>query len=459
MKFTKRINLTKTFLAFLFVSMVFSLNIFAQKNTTEQMGEKAVADLIKELKGVVMRLSPDKREAKLVSKKWDRRKGLGEKSKKEVIELLFEDVKSVIKDSGTQYQIYSVFSFYKNIQTQKNTDKESEWVGKDSGELLEKPEIKSRLKKLLGEKDYASFRQNFEVGSPIKKEGDFLFASGCMLRACTRLESALALNVKNKTIHVAIFDQIKETKFFNENNSQTPEIITNWAKCLESSKPAESQDEAILFDEFQYQNSEEFMARFDAFAVALQDNPENKGYIIIYGDKKSYATKEKEIKEYSARRLGSKKLNYLKGEGNSKAVIAFWVVPKGANPPTPRKSLTKNKEKIADNKPESILVDEFSLTNREDFLLRFDNYVSEIQNRPQASGYIVLSRGKKSRANSKKEIIDYIKLRMFNIDRFIFLDGKDSKKVSIKLWIVPKGAEPPAPKKIVNQKNEERINE
>jgi kynurenine formamidase len=83
--------------------------------TDVPMEAKALAALIKELKEVVSKNSPDKNESKLVADKWDKRKDLAGKTKSEVIELLFEDVKSVIKDSGIQYQIYSVFSFYKNI--------------------------------------------------------------------------------------------------------------------------------------------------------------------------------------------------------------------------------------------------------------------------------------------------------------------------------------------------------
>jgi hypothetical protein len=37
------------------------------------------------------------------------------KTKKAVINLLFEDVKSLIKDSGIQYSIYSDLSLYKQI--------------------------------------------------------------------------------------------------------------------------------------------------------------------------------------------------------------------------------------------------------------------------------------------------------------------------------------------------------
>jgi hypothetical protein len=83
--------------------------------TDKPMEAKALAALVKELKEVVSKNSPDKNDAKLVAEKWDKRKDLAGKTKSEVIELLYEDVKSVIEDSGIQYQIYSIFSFYKMI--------------------------------------------------------------------------------------------------------------------------------------------------------------------------------------------------------------------------------------------------------------------------------------------------------------------------------------------------------
>jgi|GEM_PF-167333 len=110
-----RYHCTKLVKAFVLMCLVFSFSAIAQTTIDKPMEAKALADLVKEFKGIVLRITPDKSESKLVSEKWDKRKDLAGKTKNEVIELLFSDVKSVIKDSGTQYQIYSMFSFYKNI--------------------------------------------------------------------------------------------------------------------------------------------------------------------------------------------------------------------------------------------------------------------------------------------------------------------------------------------------------
>lgn len=94
---------------------MFGLNVMAQPTADKPMDAKALAALVKELKEVVAKNSPNEKESAMVAERWDKRTDLTGKTKKEVISLLFEDVKAVIKDSGTQYTINSIFSFYKTI--------------------------------------------------------------------------------------------------------------------------------------------------------------------------------------------------------------------------------------------------------------------------------------------------------------------------------------------------------
>jgi hypothetical protein len=108
----------------------------------------------------------------------------------------------------------------------------SEWTGQDSDKLLNDPVIKARLKTLLGKTNYASFMESFETFTPITKDGDVLFSSGCLIHACTHLESAIAVNLKANTIHAAIYNDEKKTRYFNERASKTPAAITDWASRL-----------------------------------------------------------------------------------------------------------------------------------------------------------------------------------------------------------------------------------
>ncbi len=123
MKHRNKLHWTRSAVVLALVSLTLCFSVFGQNKSDEPMGEEAAAKLVVELKGIVTRVSPDKEEAKLVIEKWDKRRHLGCKTKSEVIELLFEDVKSVIKDAGTQYQIYSMFSFYKNEKHDDPDDK------------------------------------------------------------------------------------------------------------------------------------------------------------------------------------------------------------------------------------------------------------------------------------------------------------------------------------------------
>ena len=236
--------------------------------------------------------------------------------------------------------IFGVSAFAQQAET-KVSDLPTEivnLVGEDSDKILENEIIEVRLKKLLGEKDYATFAEYFETSKPIEKKGNLLFSSGCMIHACTHLEAAIAIDPVNNTIHAAIFNEIEPTKYFNENNAKTPESIINWSSRLENLKAAENQTKAVLIDEFHYQNSEDFMVRFDNYTVQLQNQPNDSGYIVINGNKNSCKKVEKEIKEYAKLRgLDVKKLVFLNGDGDSKVLIRLWLVPEGAEPPDAKK--------------------------------------------------------------------------------------------------------------------------
>src|SRR5689334_14785474 len=94
----------KSALALGLLSLIFSFSATAQTNSDKPMDAKSLKALVGELKEVVAKNTPDEKEAALVGEKWDRRNDLAGKTKKEVINLLFEDVRSVIKDSGVLYQ-------------------------------------------------------------------------------------------------------------------------------------------------------------------------------------------------------------------------------------------------------------------------------------------------------------------------------------------------------------------
>jgi len=108
----------------------------------------------------------------------------------------------------------------------------ADWTGEDSDKILNDAVITARLKKLLGKKNYPAFMDSFETLTPIEKNGAVLFASGCLIHACLHVESAIAIDLANDTIHAAIFRDDKKTVYFNEKGTKTPGVISGWSTRL-----------------------------------------------------------------------------------------------------------------------------------------------------------------------------------------------------------------------------------
>ncbi len=113
-----------------------------------------------------------------------------------------------------------------------NLDK---YVGKYPDGFLNLPAVKTRLRKLLGTR-YASFVTSFAVQMPFQKVGGFLFTTGCQAHSCTLSESAIAVDIAAKTIHVGIYRQATKGKFFNEAGADTPRPIADWADELSAGR-------------------------------------------------------------------------------------------------------------------------------------------------------------------------------------------------------------------------------
>src|SRR4051812_1071239 len=119
-KFLSTVGMKKV-LTFLSLSVVLlwcsmsGSSVMAQTNSEKPLNAQALTALIGELREVVANATPDTQDAASVAARWDKRTDLAGKTRKEAINLLYQDVKAVVKDSGSLYQIYSIFSFYKGI--------------------------------------------------------------------------------------------------------------------------------------------------------------------------------------------------------------------------------------------------------------------------------------------------------------------------------------------------------
>lgn len=111
--FKMTVTWTRSAVALAIFTVLCSFSVMGQNATDKPLDAKTLAALVAELKGVVARTATEPGESDAVARKWDARTDLAGKTKLAVINLLFQDVRSSVKDSGTQYQINSMFGMYK----------------------------------------------------------------------------------------------------------------------------------------------------------------------------------------------------------------------------------------------------------------------------------------------------------------------------------------------------------
>lgn len=72
------------------------------------------------------------------------------------------------------------------------------------------------------------------------------------------------------------------------------------------------------------------------FYTELKKDSDSQGYIINYGTDKEIAKREKQIKDsMNFRDDDAPRITFVRGGNESKLKTVFWIVPAGAEPPTP----------------------------------------------------------------------------------------------------------------------------
>ncbi len=86
--------------------------------------------------------------------------------------------------------------------------------------------------------------------------------------------------------------------------------------------------------------------------------------------------------------------------------------------------------------------DEFGNIPNNDVRNRLDLFFVELQNRPDATGYIVNYGTANQVARRERLIRDHMRLRNLPSDRIVFVNGGVESQIRTRLWIVPAGADP-----------------
>jgi hypothetical protein len=93
-------------------------------------------------------------------------------------------------------------------------------------------------------------------------------------------------------------------------------------------------------------------------------------------------------------------------------------------------------------------VDEYGNIRFNDEKARLDNYAIELQNDPTAQGYLICYGGRKGRTGEAQRRCDRAKDYLVNTrgisgDRIVTVDGGYREELTVELWVVPSGANPP----------------
>ena len=98
--------------------------------------------------------------------------------------------------------------------------------------------------------------------------------------------------------------------------------------------------------------------------------------------------------------------------------------------------------------PEAHSFDRFGNIPFDDEKARLDNFAIQLQNEPGATGYVVVSAGRNDRRGMAQRRADRIReyltmTRNIEPGRIVTRLGDLTDALTIELWIVPAGAEPP----------------
>lgn len=95
--------------------------------------------------------------------------------------------------------------------------------------------------------------------------------------------------------------------------------------------------------------------------------------------------------------------------------------------------------------------DEYGNINRDDEKARLDNFAIQLQQEPDAKGYIIVYAGRRGRPGDAQKRAararDYlVSMRGIDASRIVTLDGGTRDDLTVELWLVPTGAPAPTPR-------------
>lgn len=129
-------------------------------------------------------------------------------------------------------------------------------------------------------------------------------------------------------------------------------IVLGTSVFLRSASGQDSAARARRFDDFGYMNHENYSARLDNIAIALQQGPAAQGYFIFHNGAKSLPGAAfryvRRLQNYlvDARGIEHSRLILLEGGRREEITVEFWISPPGSPAPIPDPSVSAEPTKM-----------------------------------------------------------------------------------------------------------------
>jgi hypothetical protein len=147
--FKTGINWTKPVLALALMCVMFGFGAMAQDNSNTPLDEDAAAALVEELADGLPDLIDDEAAVTKITDKWNAREDLVGKTTAQILNILFADVKSVVRDAETQKNIWDAWTGAADQSEEEEADED--WSTMDDSRKLNAQNVSWMLEDLQDE--------------------------------------------------------------------------------------------------------------------------------------------------------------------------------------------------------------------------------------------------------------------------------------------------------------------
>ena len=223
---------------------------------------------------------------------------------------------------------------------------------------------------------------------------------------------------------------------------------------------------ARLIDSFGNIQRSDLMARLDIFTIELQNNPDSKGYIVVYPLTIKFpgATLRRALSSLGymvhTRGLDASHVSVVEGGPRDEVTYELWLVPTGADLPVKPFDLAL----LMAGTKTPVLFDSFPIIERGDPEERlyedsdefnpdakglYDIFADMLRRDPSLRGCII-AYAKPRRRGTDRQIAARAKLALakssaVDLSRVVAVGGGLRREKTVELWLVPPGAELPKP--------------